>query len=301
MAEYLHRNAFLFSILTFSFGLLTSIFNFYYVKLFLKFYGISQYWFDIAQMVYLIWNAINDPLFAYWQDNSNIEVFRNRKKSILYGAPLFALSFLLPWFPWGNYDNNKWLAGVHLFVSMACYDALYTFTMLADCALYAEISRKHEDRLRLTKYSQVAGMVSSCSVMLAEFLCDGLENMQAFQAYVLVLALISCSGMIYVAKNITTSEDNRTSSIPYTKMDTSDKNTGSSTFSQFRQIITRKNFILFVTINFLQIFHNFYLHNFLAIFAEELIPFKDMPRFVKKVMYGGSNMIIPVRTMKFLL
>lgn len=28
---------------------------------------ISNYWFNVAQIVFLIWNAINDPLFGYFQ------------------------------------------------------------------------------------------------------------------------------------------------------------------------------------------------------------------------------------------
>ena len=31
------------------------------------FFSITQYWFNQAQVVYLIWNAINDPLFGYLQ------------------------------------------------------------------------------------------------------------------------------------------------------------------------------------------------------------------------------------------
>ncbi len=249
--------------------------------------------------MYILWNAINDPVFAYWQDNCKIQFFRNRKTAILYGAPLFVFSFLLAWFPWGNYNTYRWLAGVHLFISMACYDALYTFILLAHCALYAEISPKHEDRLRLTKYSQVANMFGSSGVMLAEFVSDGIENMPTFQIYVVIVGFISWLGMYYTAKNVRTMFNVKSASIPQSlpKFDTSDDCNAAKTsiFTQFRQVVTRKNFILFVTINFLQIFHNFYLHNFLVIFADELIPDKSVPKFVKKLLYGGSNILVPVR------
>ncbi|XP_072039937.1 transmembrane protein 180-like [Amphiura filiformis] len=296
MDEYIHKNAVAYSTLLFSFGLMTSIFNFYYVKLFLSVYGISQYWFNIAQLIYLLWNAINDPLFAYWQDNCKIEIFRTREDGHFVWRTIFVVSFLLAWFPWGDYNETKWLAGVHLFVSMACYDALYTFILLAHCALYAEISPKHEDRLRLTKYSQVAGMLGSSSVILAEFLCDGLENMRAFQIYVLILGVLGWAGMYYTATNVRTAHDLKSASIPQylPKSDASSDPTATSIFTQFMQVIRRKNFILFVTINFLQIFHNYYLHNFLSIFADELIPSRAMPKLVKKLLYGGSNLLVPV-------
>ena len=50
----------------------------------------------------MIWNAINDPLFGYFQDNSDWPVFRQRKMSIYYGAPVWAFTFMLPWFNWSN-------------------------------------------------------------------------------------------------------------------------------------------------------------------------------------------------------
>ncbi|EDO26633.1 predicted protein, partial [Nematostella vectensis] len=88
---------------------------------------ISEYWFNIAQVIFLIWNAINDPLFGYLQDTCESEIFRKRRKAVLYGAPLFAMSFLLPWFPWIQGVNGHWVTGVHLIVSLCFYDALFTY------------------------------------------------------------------------------------------------------------------------------------------------------------------------------
>ena len=47
-------------------------FTYYYIdtSLFDQFsslFSITPYWFNQAQVVYLIWNAINDPLFGYLQ------------------------------------------------------------------------------------------------------------------------------------------------------------------------------------------------------------------------------------------
>lgn len=306
MTGYVHRNALAFSFLMFGHTAMSGLFNFYYVRIFLQTYGISHRWFDMAQLVYIVWNAVNDPLFAYWQDNSKIEVFRNRRLSILYGAPLYALSFLLPWFPWGDYSTNKWLAGMHLFVSMACYDALLTFVFLAYSALYAEISTRHEDRIRLTKYSQIAGMFGSTSVIFAEFLCDGVENLRAFQIYAVVVALLSWAAMHYTGKNVQIGSHHKSPSIPQSIATTDTSNSTTlvilkSTFSQFVQVVKGRNFIIFVATNFLQIFHVFYLSNFLSIFGDELIPQKAMPDWVRKLLYGGSSILVPVSGIIILL
>nr|XP_047923427.1 transmembrane protein 180 isoform X2 [Anser cygnoides] len=103
-------NALAYSMTTLGAGMMNSIFNFYYVKLFLNRYKISEVAFHQAQVVFMIWNAINDPLFGYIQDNSKFACCSRRQFSILYGAPLYALAFLLPWFPWKHYEEVFHLA-----------------------------------------------------------------------------------------------------------------------------------------------------------------------------------------------
>jgi len=103
----------------------------------------------------MVWNAINDPLFGYLQDNSRVPCCSQRRLAILYGAPLYSLAFLLAWFPWQTYAPGDWLIGVHLTVALCAFDAMLTFVLLAQCALFAEISSHHQSRLRLVNYNQV--------------------------------------------------------------------------------------------------------------------------------------------------
>ena len=48
-------------------GLLQTSFNFYYVKVFLNVNHVTESWFRISQLLFLLWNAINDPIFGYLQ------------------------------------------------------------------------------------------------------------------------------------------------------------------------------------------------------------------------------------------
>ena len=291
MIVKLHMNSLAFALTVFGHKLTSSVFQFYYVKLFLTRYHISESWFSAAQVVYLIWNAINDPLFAYWQDNSKIRVFRSRRLAILYGAPLFSICFLLPWFPWGNYEDYSWLAGLHLMFTLCAYDTLLTFVLLAHCAMYAEISTIHDDRLRLTKYCQVASIFGATSVMGAEFISSSLENFRAFQMFCLVLAFVSWLAMHYTGRNVVTLYDNIPIEDSSTKCEESLNQSSSSqptAWVQFKQIIVEKNFLRFVTMNFCQILHCTYEANFLAIFADQLIPSADLTPLARKMLYGSA-------------
>lgn len=113
----------------------------------------------------MVWNAVNDPLFGYLQDNSRVPCCSQRRLSILYGAPLYSLAFLLAWFPWRSYTPGDWLSGLHLMVALCAFDGMLTFVLLAQCALFAEISSHHQNRIRLIKYSQVRNY-TNISVLL---------------------------------------------------------------------------------------------------------------------------------------
>lgn len=301
MRTWMDKNALAYSTTSLAAVLMNSIFRFYYVRLFTDHYHISEPWFHTAQVIYMIWNALNDPLFAYWQDNSSIKAFRSRRHAIMYGAPLFAICFLLPWFPWKHYVADEWLIGVHLVVSLCCYDALFTFVLLSHCALYAEISTRHEDRLRLTRYAQVASILGSTSVLFCEFISDNLANFRSFQMWCVLVAFLSWAGMHYTGRNVRTRFELQPPSLDGAgTLNMEEKSVGhtkqagslSLSFSQAKHIICNRNFLIFVFINFCQIFHMEFGANFLSTFVTQLIPEADLSQFLRKALFG-STFIFP--------
>ncbi|XP_077864892.1 transmembrane protein 180-like [Saccoglossus kowalevskii] len=196
-------NAVVYSSTSLGSTMMNSVFQFYYVKLFLNQYKITEDWFNIAQTIYMIWNAVNDPLFGYFQDNSKI--FQERRLSILYGAPLYALCFLLPWFPWAGYEESpNWVVGLHLLTSLCLYDSLFTFVLLAQCAIFTEMSKQHGVRLQLIKYGQCASLIGSSTVLWAELFSDSLHNFHMFQCYCIYVAFLSWIFMRYTGIHATT-------------------------------------------------------------------------------------------------
>jgi Na+/melibiose symporter-like transporter len=148
----IRRNALAYSATTLASSMMNTTFNYYYVKVFLQHFKISETWFYLAHASYMIWNAVNDPVFGWLQDSSKLSCIRRRHLAILYGAPIFVLSFLLPWFSWGEEDSSQWIAGVHLITSLWLYDAMFTYVVLAQCALFAEISVDDHERHIVLRY-----------------------------------------------------------------------------------------------------------------------------------------------------
>ncbi len=54
-------------IMTLGSTLMHTVFMFYYVRVFLGRFHIDTYWFQLTQILFMIWNALNDPLFGYMQ------------------------------------------------------------------------------------------------------------------------------------------------------------------------------------------------------------------------------------------
>ncbi|XP_019625770.1 PREDICTED: transmembrane protein 180-like [Branchiostoma belcheri] len=245
----LDKNAVAYASVAFANAMMNPLFNFYYVKLFLNSYKISEVWFNQAQVIYMIWNAINDPLFGYFQDNSSLACFRQRRTSILYGAPLFALSFLIPWFPWGQYEPDDWLIGLHLIVALNMYDTLFTFVLLQHCALFTEVSRRHEDRVQLMRYCQVAGLLGTGpTIGIASAVSNYMENLHNFRIFTLLVAALAWASMHYAALHIRTELDHtRDQAFLEAESQPKDDGNSSSFWKLTWQIVTQKNFVLFIT------------------------------------------------------
>ncbi|XP_078274202.1 transmembrane protein 180-like [Rhinoraja longicauda] len=283
----INQNALAYSFTTLAAGLMNNLLSFYYVKLFLNHYKVSERDFQQAQVVFMLWNAFNDPLFGYLQDNSRLPCCSQRRLSILYGAPLYAATFLLPWFPWRAYTEGDWLCGLHLLVSLCAFDGMLTFVLLAQCALFAEISGRHESRLQLIKYNQVASIVGSSSVLFCGLLSNNMENIPHFQLVVISVAVLALACMIYTGRHCVSQYEQGQKSAR-DMVDNTSNLSWSSIFHLTKQIVSQRDFLLFVLMNFCQVFHLAFLNNFMMIFADQLIPRNLLPTVVKSIMYGAG-------------
>ncbi|XP_069761703.1 transmembrane protein 180-like isoform X2 [Narcine bancroftii] len=283
----IHQNAFTYSLTTLGASLMNNLFSFYYVKLFLNQYRISERDFHQAQVVFMIWNALNDPLFGYLQDNSQLPCCSKRRLSILYGAPFYAITFLLPWFPWRGYQEGDWLCGLHLIVALCAFDGMLTFVLLAQCSLFAEISTRHDNRLRLIKYNQMASLVGSSGVLFCGLVSTNMENFFNFQLFMMVTAVTAFTCMHYTGLHSVSQYEQGEKSARDKAQHEADLS-WTSIFNLTKQIVTQRDFLLFVMMNFLQVFHLAFLNNFMLIFADHLIPPDVLPSFVKSIMYGAG-------------
>lgn len=272
------------------FSMLSAAFGFYYVKVFLNFYHIEEYWFQVSQTFLLLWNTINDPLFAYCQDSTNFHCTRTRRESVLYAAPLFALSFLVPWFPWGTPGSMMpWVTGIHLITTLCFFDTMFTYVGLASSCLFTELSTDGNERLKMVKYNQIGHLLGSSSVFLLQYMSQQLENFQVFQTTCIVIAVISCLLLRYCGKHTYTELELQHENDVQSGKPRVMKSQEYSYLTLTKQILFKKDFLSFAIMNFFAGFHRVFLTNFFAIFADQLILKDAISPLVRSVFYGAGT------------
>lgn len=285
-----------FGALSMGFSLISAAFGFYYVKVFLNIYHIQENWFQVAQTLFMVWNTVNDPLFAYCQDSTNFRCTRTRRESVLYAAPLFALSFIVPWFPWASPTTlQPWVTGIHLITALCFWDTMFTYVGLAYCCLFTEISSDNTQRLKLVKYTQIGSLLGSSSIFILQYMSDQLENFRMFQATCIAVAVVSCLLMRYCGKHAHTELELQHESDVQEGKARILKSQEYSYMALTKQIFSNRDFLAFVVMNFFSEFHRTFLSNFFSIFADQLIANDAIPPFFRSLFYGASTTAPKVR------
>ncbi|XP_052617152.1 transmembrane protein 180-like [Peromyscus californicus insignis] len=277
--------AWAYSLITLGTEMLSSFFSFYCVKLFLELYKISELAFYQSQVILMIWNVLND-LSGYFLMNSQYDCCLSYHCS-LFGALLHAAAFLLPWFPWRHYQEGDWLNGLHLVVSLCAFDSTLTWVQQAQCRLFAETFPRHESRLQLMKINQVASLLGSTSVLFCGLISHNMEILPNFQVVAVVTAFLAATSLYSGMFHMRHFECKRNPKEAFLS-ESEQELAWTSAILPMRQILSQRNFHLFLIVNFFQVFHLTLFSNFMMIFADNLIPTEALSSSARSVMYGAG-------------
>ncbi|MBZ3870752.1 DNA-directed RNA polymerase III subunit RPC5 [Sciurus carolinensis] len=240
----------------------------------------------VLKIILIFWNVLND-LTGYFHSNFKTERYLCSHLSVLYGTLLYVLAFLLPWFPWKVYEEGDWLSALHLVVSLCAFDSTLTCLQQAQCTFFAETVTRQESRLQLIKVNHVASLVGSTSILFCGLISNNLEILPNFQSVAIVMAFLAAvslySGMYYMRYF----EPKRSTEENFF-LESEQDFTWTSVALFLRQILSQKNFYLFLIMSFLQVFHLTFLNNFMMIFAETLIPGNVLSSSTRSIMYGAG-------------
>ncbi|MHA2305624.1 MAG: MFS transporter [Candidatus Hodarchaeales archaeon] len=131
---------------------LGSAITFYYnVKL-----GLSEEWISLAWILFAVWNSINDPIFGILQERIDTNMGR-RIPVLRFGAPIYALTFIICWFPF--MENTQIALFWNLLLVLFLIDSMFTMIGLVLTALPAEMCLTQEARSNLGLYNAILGSI----------------------------------------------------------------------------------------------------------------------------------------------
>ncbi len=169
--------------------------------------GLDPGWIVLAQIIYAIWNVLNDPIFGMLMDRTRTRHGRYIPW-IKVCAPLFSASFIFIFFPpesWrlstGGVDFQFPLFAWYL-VSQLCYDTCFTICYLACTALFPQITIDGRERTKIALASagfSIAGAAAGL-VPMALLSSPSPESVAIFQACVVVFGAVSFIPWIFFTR-----------------------------------------------------------------------------------------------------
>jgi GPH family glycoside/pentoside/hexuronide:cation symporter len=139
---------------------------------YLKFYDLDPRLIAFSWILFMVWNAVNDPLIGIIQDKTKTKLGR-RVPYLRYGALPYALTFLLVWFPFiyrsqfGYSVFVQWYPGIsttdmglfwnHLLM-LFVFDTLFSMIGLICNNLPAEMAITAHERTKVVVFAMIVGM-----------------------------------------------------------------------------------------------------------------------------------------------
>nr|MDO8109236.1 MFS transporter [Candidatus Sigynarchaeota archaeon] len=178
-------------------ALFGGIFGLKYIEFFYDDLQLLPAYFIAGQVIYMIVNALNDPLSGQLSDTTNPKKWGSRRIIyIKWGAPIWALTFLLLWFPWSFTDQL--VIFLHYVISLCLFDTMLTIVVLVWMALLPEMTIDHDERNKANFYLLVVGVITALPFIL--ILADMSPASEPFRYILIVVSVISTVCLLVVAK-----------------------------------------------------------------------------------------------------
>ncbi|MBH5318882.1 MFS transporter [Paenibacillus sp. GSMTC-2017] len=164
----------------------------------------------LGRLIYLIWDAVNQPLAGYLSDRTNTKYGR-RKPWINISIPLFMLSFIMVFSPPGG--MSEFGLFTWFLITLLIFEAVATILWVNYGALFPELFRGGEQRVKASSIQQAYQIIAILIVSVAApIIIDalGYGKMSIILALLFVLFMFICMRF--------TKEDENARSAPQMKL-----------------------------------------------------------------------------------
>lgn len=225
------RQKLLNSPMMYAFGMLammipTQAFSTFYSYYYVDKLGLGIGLATLARTIFLIWDAVNQPLAGYFSDRTNTKY--GRRKPWLYASiPLYMLTFIMVFSPPEGMNESSLFTW--FLVALILFEAVSTIIWVNYGALFPELFKGDRQR---TKASAVQQGFQIVALLIGTALTPIIFDAMGFSKMSLIYALIFAVLMILFLRS--TKEDEEARSVPQPKL-----------IEAFRLTLSNKPFWLF--------------------------------------------------------
>ncbi len=162
--------------------------------------GLSEFYTGLAWLIFIAWNALNDPLFGFIEDRTKSEKYGRRIPYIRFGAPFYVILFIICWFPLVGLNDQVALFWYFLFILFA-FDTIFTIVGLITYSMPAEMAITSKARAGVMIFVSIfTGLGTLLTFLLPSVLLTGSDAppIAVFQNTMVILGII-CGVIIFIA------------------------------------------------------------------------------------------------------
>jgi GPH family glycoside/pentoside/hexuronide:cation symporter len=256
-----------FSIGGIGFNLSAGLFAAWLYNFYIKIVQIDPIFWALAWILYIVWNAINDPLIGFFGDQTRTRYGR-RMPWLMIATPLISISFIFLFFPpLLNPANpiSQWLFFVWLFIWLLMYDSFYTIIGITQKALVAELTILPEERANTTFFWSLGTLVGQVITFLIPFLFiinkdPYSQNLPTIQAMVIIFGIIGI--FLLAAMSFGIEERKEFLFAEKKKMKFLDS---------IKQTIKNRAFIIYTIFSFTLVYINFSIYSQVSFFVQDVL------------------------------
>ncbi|MFX1348901.1 MAG: MFS transporter [Promethearchaeota archaeon] len=192
------------------FNLSAGMFAAWLMNFYIRVIEINFFFWGLAWILYIVWNAINDPLIGYLGDRTRTRIGR-RKPWLIIATPAISISFFLMFFPPildPSLMSSQWVYFFWLLFSLLLYDTFYTIIGIMQMALVTELSILPEERASTGLFWAIGTLSGQVITFVLPFLLiinedPYSQNLPIFQLLTIIFTIIgfiSLAGMSFWIK-----------------------------------------------------------------------------------------------------
>ncbi len=162
--------------------------------------GLSEYWTGLAWIIFIVWNAVNDPLFGFVEDRTKSKKYGRRIPYLRFGSPIYTILFLLCWFPLVNVNVEIALFLNYLIILYA-FDTIYTIIGLITYSLPAEMAVSSKSRASIMVFGSIFSALGTLITFLLPILLLTSQDVPPIEVFLTTMVIIGiiCGLILFVS------------------------------------------------------------------------------------------------------